>query len=244
MAEKHQLDISHLPGRGGATVSESGAQAVVGFWPSTLDQAGSGYVGTARNLFNRAVRTAQFYHEQNEKVKLARVTGRPVELAHATVRQQLARARQKELRDDERALRKLEDAKFSQKLSLRSKVFDYDQGGMVGALNRRELRDTLKAATAEQRAALLKNHAYRAAALELQPEQAGLAQSHFDLLYEDEIKNKFPGDIQDIANTGEGIQAAITAQKAARLAVENELIQSGTTVAEPAAPAEPKKAWA
>jgi TRAP-type C4-dicarboxylate transport system substrate-binding protein len=63
-------------------------------------------------------------------------------------------------------------------------------------------------------------------------------------MYEAELADKFPAEVAGIAAANEAAEIVRTALKTANKAVANELLASGTTIAEPAAPAEPAKAWA
>jgi hypothetical protein len=234
--------LAGRPGRGGITINARGDQATVGFWPEKFDRSPTGWTGQLRDLFGEAVRIGQRHHTQNEAVLQAKVRRQEVELPEPKVRQSLARAEQKRLAEVEAAIGKITHEAFGKRAAL--KPFAYEKDGLIAALNRQELRATLRSMNAEERASALKSHAYRAAALELRPEQAGLAKSEFDLLYEAELATKFPEVLEGVAEAMEAAEVVALALKAAKAAVAAELVASGGTIAEPAEVAPPQKAWA
>jgi hypothetical protein len=239
---RHPLDLSHRPGRGGISVDANGNQGTIGFWPEKFDTARTGWTGALRAQFGEAVRIAQRHHTQNEAVRMARATGKPAAIPEPNVRQSLARGEQKKLAAIEHRVFLVADEAFIKRMSLRP--YDYEKTGLIGAMNRQELRAALRTMNDEQRSAALKKFEYRSAALEQPPELSGIPQSQRDLMYEAELADKFPAEVAGIAEANEAAEIVRTALKTANKAVENELIASGSTVAEPAAPPAPAKAWA
>jgi hypothetical protein len=239
---RHPLDLSHRPGRGGITINDKGDQGTIGFWPEKFDTAHTGWTGQLRAQFGEAVRIAQRHHTQNESVRMARATGKPTALPEPPVRQSLARAEQKKLAEIQRRVGTVADEVFRKHIGL--KPFDYAADGLIGAMNRQEIRNAFRNMTVEQRAAALRKHEYRMAVLEQPPEISDIPQSQADLLYQQALAVKFPNEIAGIIEAKEAAEIVATALKTAGNAVENELIASGTTIAEPAAPAEPQKSWA
>jgi hypothetical protein len=241
---RHPMDLSHRPGRGGITINDRGDQGTIGFWPEKFDTGNNktGWTGALRAQFGEAVRIAQRHHTQNEAVRLARATGKPAAIPEPHVRQSLARAEQKKLAAIEHRVFLVADEAFIKRMSL--KPYDYPATDMVGALNRQELRTMLRGMNAEQKAAALKKHEYRRAAVEQPAELSGIPQSQRDTMYEAELASKFPAEVAGIAEANEAAEIVRTALKTANLAVANELLASGTTVAEPAEPPPPAKAWA
>jgi hypothetical protein len=71
----------------------------------------------------------------------------------------------------------------------------------------------------------------------------GIPASQHALLAEEELRARFPQEIADLDDAQEAVEILRETLKPANLAVEAELIASGTPVAEPTAPA-PAKAWA
>lgn len=233
--------LAGRPGRGGITINDKGDQGVVGFWPEHLDNSPTGWTGQLRNQFGEAVRIAQRYHLQNEMIRTAKATNKQAVLPEPSVRQSLARAEQRKLAEVERHVSKIADEAFSKRSAL--KPFEYADT-ISGVAHRQELRTTLRGMNDKDRQAALKKHSYRAAALELEPEQVGMQKSHFDLLMEAEVAAKFPDVVAGTAEAFEAAEIVALAIKTTRKAIENELVSSGGAIAEPAATPAPAKAWA
>lgn len=229
--------------RAGFTISEKGDQGLLGWIPERLDGVNSGWVGASRAV-NDAIRVGivQRLSTQNDSVIAARTSRTVAAVPEPDVRVKLARTTYlKKLDEEEKKLSVIEDQIFLKSVSLRP--FDYEDGS-VGRDNREELRKTFGRMTPEQKAVALRKGVYRRAILEQQPEVTGLPASQFEQLEQAEIQRRFPQETSDINDAREAVEATKLTLRSARVLIENELRASGGTIAEPAAPAAPQKAWA
>lgn len=233
--------LANRPGRGGITINDRGDQGVIGFWPEQYDSATpTSWVGRLRGDFGAVVQIAQRHHQQNEAVKLAKTTKRPLALPEPDVRASLARAEQKKLADLHHRVATIADEAFLAKAKL--KPFEYG-AGVIDAMNRQELRAALRAMPDDKRSAALRSHAYRAAALEQPPELSGIPASLHTQLHDMEIAAKYPDIVNGSTEAAEAVEVVRQAIKTAGEAVKNELLASGVGVIEAVAPIVPR-AWA
>lgn len=233
--------LSHRPGRGGITIDTKGTEATLGFWPEEFDAA-TGWVGQLRGTFGEAVKIAQRHHQQNRHIIESKVTRNAPQLPEPDVRVKLARTEQKKLADLHKQVAKVADEAFLQVAAL--KPFDWEQGGMIDAMRRHELRQTLlKMKTPEERMVAMRKLEYRRAALEQPAETSGIAPSAHAELYKEEIAAKFPDKVAGSEQAMQAVEIVQQALKTANTAVSNELVAAGSSVVEAPEPTTPK-AWA
>jgi hypothetical protein len=232
--------LGNKPGIGGIAIDSNGAQGTVGFWEFP-EASSNSWLGKLRLTFGETMKIAQRHHLQNREVLLAKVANKTPKVPEVGVRQTLARQEQKRLDELDRAVGQIADETFLAKAKL--KPYDYEKGGMIGALNRQELRNHLRGMDDKARREALLKPVYRAAALEQPGEISGVPASTLDQLREEELQAKYPGIVQGVEEAKEAIELLLTSLATARKAVHNELIASGAATAIPAESPEPP-AWA
>jgi hypothetical protein len=232
--------LAHLPGRGGITVDEAGHEAHLGFWEFSADASPASWVGRLRPVFGEVARIAQVRHEQNRAVLTAKAANKPPLIPEPAVRQKLAREQQRKLAQLHHEVGKAADEIFL----ARAKLSPFDYGSDIApALRRQELRSLLRGMDDKQRRAAMLNVEFRKAALEMPGLASNMPDSTLAELRQEQINARFPQEIAGLDEATQAVEVTRLALKTAERAVSAELIQSGTTVAEPSAPSEVKP-WA
>ena len=130
---------------------------------------------------------------------------------------------------------------YDKRLSLQP--YDYAKDGVIGAMSRQVLRASLRTMKPEQRAAALKTHPFKIAALEQPAHLSGLDPSAHARLREETIRAKYPQDMKDLADAKEAVTAMRETVQVVMKSVEAELKAAGTTVAEPLPPKVFEPSW-
>ena len=136
------------------------------------------------------------------------------------------------------------NAVAEQAAAARAKLKLIDQkNALIAAMGRQELRAMLRTMKPEERTAAMRKVTFRMAALEAEPELSGVPELLHSRLYEEELAAKFPAEVEGADEALNAAEIVRETLNTTRLAVEAELIASGTTVSELAEPA-PTKEWA
>jgi hypothetical protein len=235
-------DLQGAAGRGGITVDERGTEKALGFWPKPYhDASATSWVGRAGAVFREAVRVAQRRHEQNRHIIESNIRNQPPKVGEPNVRQSVARGEQRKLAELHHQVGQVADEVFLARAKLTP--FDYNND-IAPALRRQELRALLRSMpNDEERMKAMHNVEFRRAALEQPGLASGIPDSTLAELRREQVAARFPEEVANIEEAEQAIEIARGVLKTTELAVSNELVQSGTTVAEPAAPSE-SKPWA
>jgi hypothetical protein len=100
----------------------------------------------------------------------------------------------------------------------------------------------LRSADDKQRAELLRKPAYREALFQGDATLSGVSEQQYDALYENELRTRFPDQVQAYDDSMTALEALKSVYDAADTALRNEFKALGEPLQEPGAPA-PKPAW-
>lgn len=220
-------------------------QGSLPFWPDSFSSSTrTSWIGRLGAERQTVMGIAFKRHTQNESVRLAKAKRQMAILPEPEARARTARAEQRQLDAIHRNVTQIATEVADKRLGL--KFFDYEKngGGVVGALNRQELRAALRAMPEDKRNAAMKSHKFRIAALEQPGALSGLPNSTHAHLIEEELKAKYPQEIQDLDDAATAVELMRETLKPVSLAVENELRAINAPVSEPAVPTEPAPTWA
>jgi hypothetical protein len=186
------------------------------------------------------LKIAQVRHGQNEMVRIAKVTGKQPVLAEPAVRQSVARNQQRELAQIQHRINVVAEQAAAARAKL--KLIDHKNDTLIAAMGRQELRAMLRTMKPEERTAAMRKVTFRMAALEAEPELSGVPELLHSRLYEEELAAKLSAEVEGADEALNAAEIVRETLNTTRLAVEAELIASGTTVSELAEPA-PTKEW-
>ena len=234
-------DTNQRP-RGGMTLDAiSFRQGVFPPWAEKFrDVSPTGWVGQIWSERQAALKIAQVRHGQNEMVRIAKVTGKQPVLAEPAVRQSVARNQQRELAQIQHRINAVAEQAAAARAKL--KLIDHKNDTLIAAMGRQELRAMLRTMKPEERTAAMRKVTFRMAALEAEPELSGVPELLHSRLYEEELAAKLSAEVEGADEALNAAEIVRETLNTTRLAVEAELIASGTTVSELAEPA-PTKEW-
>ena len=187
-------DTNQRP-RGGMTLDAIFRQGVFPPWPEKFrDVSPTGWVGQIWRERQAALKIAQVPHEQNEMVRIAKVTGKQPVLAEPAVRQSVARNQQRELAQIHHRINAVAEQAAAARAKL--KLIDHKNDTLIAAMGRQELRAMLRTMKPEERTAAMRKVTFRMAALEAEPELSGVPELLHSRLYEGELAAKFPAEVE------------------------------------------------
>jgi hypothetical protein len=128
-----------------------GKEAPLGFFPDNLDRNNNGWTGQAWAIREQALGIGKKYHFQNLAIYTHQQAPHkpPPELPDIQVRNQLAKADAKRIAELKNKKAAIEAEVSRQEMSLQP--FNYEEGGIIDALRRKERRDFLRTLPEDKR---------------------------------------------------------------------------------------------
>src|SRR5947208_2269535 len=142
--------------RYGTTVGNR--SVTLGLWKDSWREASDDSpIGQFARVRAETMRVAQRLHEQGQELEIAKRTNRPAQIPEPEIRLKLARTEQAKLKQLQDMAFAVEQSVADREVKLRP--YDYSKDGVVGAMQRQELRSYLRGAKDDRsRMAMFENH--------------------------------------------------------------------------------------